>query len=327
MNTPLVSVIIPAYNCEKYIKRCIEAVLSQTYKNIEIIVVNDGSTDGTELVCLEYTEYIVYAYQKNAGPSAARNKGIDLAKGEYITFADADDYMNTDYIQTLIELIEKYNVKIAMCSYFKADNTTKVVGPKRKKVREIIISADDALCNLFYKKKIMPYAFLKLYSAEIICGQRFPLELHLGEDLQFVYELLHKGYSVAYTDKELYVYCQNETSITHTFNANVANAHWGQMRCILNEASGELRKAVISRMFVVAYDFLSQMPKDEYESLKTELIQFINSHKKAVMLNRKNKFIVRGMAFLSKFSIRCTVNLCNKGKEIAGKQFILKRAV
>ncbi|MCX7846273.1 MAG: glycosyltransferase family 2 protein [Dictyoglomaceae bacterium] len=108
----LVSVIIPTYNCEKYIKNCIDSVLAQTYKNIEIIIIDDGSTDNTEKIIENYFKRkVIYLKQENKGPSISRNRGIRFSKGDYITFIDADDYLLPEFIEIGIKEIQKYNNK------------------------------------------------------------------------------------------------------------------------------------------------------------------------------------------------------------------------
>src|SRR5699024_7704751 len=111
MGSVKVSIIIPAYNVEDYIEQCIKSVIQQSYSNIEIIVINDGSTDGTRKIIEKYienNENLVLKNQDNQGQSAARNKGIELSKGEYIMFLDSDDYLSTNTVKNLVSNIEKY---------------------------------------------------------------------------------------------------------------------------------------------------------------------------------------------------------------------------
>ena len=108
-----ISIIVPVYNCAKYIKKCLDSLINQTFKNIEIILVNDGSTDNSEEIIQSYDDNrIVYIKQKNQGPSAARNLGIDLAKGEYIGFVDSDDWIDADYYEKLYNAIAANNAII-----------------------------------------------------------------------------------------------------------------------------------------------------------------------------------------------------------------------
>ena len=104
MNKPLISIIIPVYNAEKYLKKCLDSVINQTYKNLEIILVDDGSTDKSPEICDKYAEKdsrIIVLHKENGGVSSSRNAGLDIFKGEYLSFVDSDDYVEPDYIEYL----------------------------------------------------------------------------------------------------------------------------------------------------------------------------------------------------------------------------------
>lgn len=330
MDNPLVSVIIPVYNCEKYIERCINSLLEQTYNNIEIIVVDDGSTDCSGAICQKYSHNnLIYNCQKNSGPSAARNKGLSLMSGEYVTFVDADDYVAPNYIQELMQLVWKYDVQIAVCSYKKVNNLK--VDEKERNIilKQMVLSSDDALKSLFYKKEITAYAVIKLYHVSVVYNQSFMEKLRLGEDLQFIYEALKKVDRIAYSNQELYYYWQNELSITHKYDGDVAEAHWQQLTTIASEAEECIEDAILSRMFIVAYDFLCKMPRKEVDYVfRKELLQFIHDNRANILSNKENKKIVRGIAFCSLFSIRATVFLCKKIKWMINRNKIsLKKAI
>ena len=114
----LISVIVPVYNVEKYLPQCLNSIINQTYKNIEVVLVDDGSTDDSGNICEEYKkndERIIVVHQKNSGLSAARNVGIEISTGEYITFIDSDDYISPDYIENLYSALEQYSADIAIC--------------------------------------------------------------------------------------------------------------------------------------------------------------------------------------------------------------------
>lgn len=305
MENPLVSVIIPVYNCEKYIERCVNSLLEQTYKNIEIIVVDDGSTDHSGAICQKYSNNnFIYVRQDNQGPSAARNRGLSLMSGEFVTFVDADDYVAPNYIQELLDLIWKYDVPIATCSYMKKRNSeAKGEGDKKNvKLVEMTLSSEDALKSLFYKREINTYSTTKLYRVSVLHHQKFSGNLRLGEDLQFIYDALKKVERIAYCNQELYYYCLNELGITHSFNCDVAQLHWQQLMAMAIDSDEQLQDAILSRMFIVAYDFLCKMPKEKTsEEFGRELLRFIDDNKIKVLLNKKNKWIVRCMALFSLF--------------------------
>lgn len=330
MKNPRVSVIIPIYNCEKYIERCINSLLEQTYKNIEIIVVDDGSTDRSGTICQKYSNSnFIYVRQKNAGPSVARNKGLSLMQGDYVTFVDADDYVNPDYIQELLQLIWKYDVQIAMCSYKKTGSLETDKKEKKIVLKEMVLSSKDALKSLFYKREITAYPVVKLYHVSVVNNQNFPENLRLGEGLQFIYEALKKVDKIAYSNQELYYYWQNELSITHKYNSRVAEAHWQQLMTIANEAEEETKDAILSRMFIVAYDFLSKMPKEKIDDkFGRGLFEFINDNKLMVLHNRENKRIVHIMALTCVLLGKRSILLCRMAKRlIDSNKLKLKKAI
>ena len=119
-NKEVVSIVIPIYNVEAYLKQCLETIVNQTYPNLEIILVNDGSPDNSEEICKEFFKRdsrIRYVRQVNGGLSAARNTGIDLATGDYITFVDPDDWVTEDYVETLYTQLKKYEADVSIANY------------------------------------------------------------------------------------------------------------------------------------------------------------------------------------------------------------------
>ena len=162
----LISVIVPVYNVEKYLRPCVESILEQTYKNIEVILVNDGSTDKSKAICLELAEKdkrISYYEKANSGLSDTRNVGLEKAKGEYIAFVDSDDLLAPNAVRTLYELCRKYDTGIAVgkISHF-------VDGEQpyyKTQTRENVFGKDEAICNFLYQKEISTSACGKIYRA------------------------------------------------------------------------------------------------------------------------------------------------------------------
>ena len=129
MKEELISVIVPIYNVEQYLEKCIESIISQTYKNLQIILIDDGSNDKSGKICNKYAEKdkrVVVIHKENAGVSEARNTGLDNAKGEWITFVDADDWIEEEYCQRLYNLVIETNSDVALCGY------NRVVGTKKE---------------------------------------------------------------------------------------------------------------------------------------------------------------------------------------------------
>ena len=141
-----ISIIIPIYNVKEYLKRCVDSVLNQSYKNIEVILIDDGSTDGSEKICDEYAKKdkrVVVVHQKNSGVSASRNKGIELATGKYIGFVDSDDYIHKDMFEKLYNSLISTSSSISMCNYqlLDVDEKPNDIG----EFEEIIFSQEETM--------------------------------------------------------------------------------------------------------------------------------------------------------------------------------------
>ena len=146
MNEKKISVIVPIFNGEKYLRRCIESILKQTYKNIELILINDGSEDKSLAICEEYKKNdkrIIIINKENEGVSIARNIGIEKATGELISFVDADDYLEITFLQELFDMMKKYNTEYITCGYNRVyDNHIEQVN---NDLKEILMTADEYL--------------------------------------------------------------------------------------------------------------------------------------------------------------------------------------
>lgn len=188
MNAPLVSVIIPIYNVEAFLQQCLDSVVSQAYTNLEIILVNDGSPDNSDSICREYTEKysnIVYVKQDNAGLSAARNHGINIAKGDYIFFLDSDDYLSSDCIQSLVDSAMKGFLPIIGFEIDFSDKS-EIVTPKQS--YGTYNSVGDFLQDFHkYFATKSNFAWGKLYRADVIKNNKlvFLEGVSLVEDILF----------------------------------------------------------------------------------------------------------------------------------------------
>ena len=171
----LITIIINVYNGEKYIKKCLESVIKQTYKNIEILIINDGSTDKTlEIIKKIKDKRITIINQKNTGLSLARNIGIDNSRGEYLYFVDADDYIEPDTIEYLYKLIKKHNVKIATCNCIEIfDYNTKI---KNKDENILIESGDFLLKKVLLSENYNGTIWNKLIKKNLFDNVRFEIE-------------------------------------------------------------------------------------------------------------------------------------------------------
>lgn len=212
---PQISVIVPAYNVEKYLHRCVDSILAQTFTDFELILVDDGSTDNCGAICDEYAQKdsrVHVIHQKNSGPAAARNVGIDWAfentSSEWLAFVDSDDWVHPKYLEYLYRAVMEYDTRISMCSFKYKDeycieqDHTDYAGRK--------ITAEEAYT--LNTEAIAGYVWSKLYHKSCFSSIRFPVG-RLWEDLATTYKLLWNEGSIALVEKTLYYYFENHVSI------------------------------------------------------------------------------------------------------------------
>lgn len=212
---PVISIIVPIYKVEKYLKRCIDSILNQTFKDFELILVNDGSPDGCGEICDDYSKKdnrIKVIHKKNGGLSDARNCGIDIASGEYIGFVDSDDFIHRDMYKILYELSKKNDFDIVQCKYKKFIRSANFEDFNNKKLNFKVYSSRDAIRNLIDNNNLNVNVWNKLYKRSLFDGVRFPKE-KIHEDEFITYKLFYKSNSIVYCDEELYYYFQNDEGI------------------------------------------------------------------------------------------------------------------
>lgn len=174
-NLDLISVVIPVYNVKKYLKRCFKCVSTQTYRNLEIILVDDGSTDGSSELCDNFNQTdsrVIVFHKKNGGLSAARNSGVSIANGKYVCFIDSDDTVDLDYVETLYNTIIKYSVKLAICAhrviYDKQTPIDMSTGESGKVESEVILR------RLLYSDGIDTSSWAKMFEKSLLLKHPFP---------------------------------------------------------------------------------------------------------------------------------------------------------
>lgn len=211
MEQPFISIIVPVYKVERYIHRCIESLTHQDFTNIEIILVDDGSPDKCGIICDEYKEKdsrIRVIHQSNGGLSAARNSGIDIAKGEYLMFVDSDDWVDSDFCSYAYQKAKESNSDIVVFGYqdeFEDKTISHTVEQEEK------LSIENALVEL-HGGKIMSFAWNKIYNALLFEKIRYPIG-RLYEDIGTTYLLFDKANSVYLAQKITYHYQQRKDSI------------------------------------------------------------------------------------------------------------------
>ena len=218
----LITIIVPIYKVEEYIDKCINSILNQTYKNLEIILVDDGSPDRCGSICDEYAKKdnrIVVIHKENGGLSDARNAGIEKAHGKYISFIDSDDFVTADYIEYMYRMLKKENVKLAVCGIQVVWKKTKM--KQDNKLNCYKYTAEEAFNNLLWSKGIEISAYGKLYDRELWEKNKFP-KGKVYEDTYVMYKIFEEAKNLVYGEKKSYFYIARKGSISKQkgFNKN-----------------------------------------------------------------------------------------------------------
>lgn len=216
-----ISIIVPVYNVESYLRKCINSILNQTTENIEIILVNDGSTDKSGDICDEYKkkdDRVVVIYKENGGLSSARNVGLEIATGDLIGFIDSDDWIELDYFEILYDGIIKYNTDISVMHLIKVTNYEKIEFKTKRKEEWVKFTRDNAMESFFLDDFIGYSACNKLYRANLFENIRYP-EGMLMEDKATTYKLIYKTNSVVVNSSRKYhYYLRNDSIMQCEFN-------------------------------------------------------------------------------------------------------------
>lgn len=243
MDKPIVSIIICVYNGEKYMERCLNSVLKQTYEAIEILIINDGSTDRTIEICSKIADkrLNIVNKEKNEGLSAARNTGLSVAQGKYVTFVDSDDYIEPDFIEELCNSIEESDSDMAVCAYYREKASGKMCVISYGDDRTVEYEA--AMGAIFEDNSWGGYTWNKLFRMDIIreIAWEFLPELRKGEDMVALCQYMKVCKSVSYISKPLYCYMYNESSICR----NVKNLNVVDQRDISNLEAHRIMEQLI----------------------------------------------------------------------------------
>lgn len=216
-----VSIVLPAYNCEKTLSKSIESIINQTYINWELIIVNDGSTDNTSEICNKYSfeSRIIYIQISNQGVSNARNIGISKASGKYIVFIDSDDSYQKEYIEIMIK--NMLNTQLVCCSYnYVYDDMNKITGPNLK---EDLKMEEYEMINYLHQKKCLKMLWNKMFVLDIIKENdiKMNVEFNYGEDYMFVIDYLYFINNIKIINNKLYNYSIHSGGLSTKYNDNL----------------------------------------------------------------------------------------------------------
>lgn len=212
---PLISVIVPVYRTEPYLRRCVDSILTQVHYNLELILIDDGSPDGCPVICDTYAASdprVRVVHQVNKGPSAARNAGLDIARGNYISFVDSDDWVDPDYLSYLLHLLDKSNSSIAACNHFVNVNGKDypkfpLSGATRRMTRR------EAFENLLYHRPPDASSWGKLYHESVFERLRYP-EGKIFEDTYLIADIIDAAGEMIYGGRPLYHYLYRDNTLS-----------------------------------------------------------------------------------------------------------------
>lgn len=308
---PLISVVIPVHNAEDTLDVCIQSVEMQEFLEYEIILVDDGSTDHSGIICdtrAEENKNIRVFHTENRGAAAARNYGVRQSRGEAVAFIDSDDTVSEVYLSYLWELMQEYGSEIAVCSYDKVYDGSKVVEADagEDEVR-FCVSGEDAVECLLYQKYFLSVPWGMISKKELWDKVQFPEDTK-AEDMGTIYKLFAAADKVAYGSGAEYQYYQRKSN-TMFSTCDERNRdyykHCREMVAYIKEHLPSCRKAAVSRFFSACFQILSETPMDEdHEKMVRQIYRDIRKMQNTVLLDSGAKLRNRMAAALSLISIR-----------------------
>lgn len=213
---PLVSIIVPVYNVKPYLNRCVDSLLGQSYQNMELLLVDDGSTDGSETLCDEYAAQdarVQVLHKKNGGLSDARNAGVDAAAGEYLSFVDGDDWVSAYYIENLYRALEQAGADFSASCFEEVFEGQPVQSVPTERLEAFeILSREECLRRILYQEGMEVTTPTKLYKRALFEGVRYPVG-KLYEDIPVAYEVTKRAHKAAHIANRDYYYFQRGSSI------------------------------------------------------------------------------------------------------------------
>lgn len=298
-----ISVIVPVYNVEKYLYRCVESILNQSFKDYELILVDDGSTDKSGSICDELKEKdnrIKVIHKANGGLSEARNIGILSAQGKFVTYIDSDDYVANDYLSTLYSRLIKYNCDIACGGFRIFSDVNNNINDRRETLRECLYTGNEAFLTLL-NGKLYTSSCNMLIKTEIARENLFPVGKY-HEDEFTTYRYFISSNSVIVVDKDLYYYYQREGSIVHSFGKQVLDEiKAADNYCsVCEDFSYEFMAAALRKKYFMYLQILRDYPEiqTEYIEQYNQMKSFIKCYRWKVLLD-----INEGLKFKTKIVI------------------------
>lgn len=298
MENKCISIIIPVYNCEKYISRCLRSIINQTYKNLQIIVVNDGSTDNTLNICedIARNDSRIEIYSKeNGGVSSARNLGLKKVKGDYISFVDADDFLEVNMFSKMIYSLKDED--LIVCNFYIVDEK----GNKEngKSIPNVILNKNETLIELLLNRLIIGALWNKLFKKSILENVEFNTSYTIGEDLLFEFFAINNSKKIKFISDKLYNYYVNSNNVTSTSNYK----KWDQVIEICNI----IRKSISDK------ELIQYMDIKEFKTYRLIIEKLLKSKKiKSDDINMLKIYFKNSKKFLKVFLKNKSINVKEK---------------
>ena len=289
----LISVIVPVYKVEKYLNKCIESIVNQTYKNLEIILVDDGSPDECGKICDNYAQKdmrIKVIHKENGGLSDARNAGIEVASGIYIAFVDSDDYVSYDYIEYMYKMLINGNAKLAICGVQEIWKNTRIEEENNINMEEL--TPKEAFENLLFDKGIKVSAYAKLYHKSLWEENRFP-KGKVYEDTAIIYKVIEEAKKIVYGSKKCYYYIARVGSISKQqgYNRNEEDyiEHTKKMLEFIEKEYPELKIAIHRFDLYAKFRILRMLifTEPRNRKMEKEIIREIKKNQREVFFCKK----------------------------------------
>lgn len=242
---PKISVIVPVYKVEKYLRRCLKSIQNQTYRDFEVLVINDDSPDNSLMIAKEFAKkdrrFRVFS-KPNGGLSDARNFALDRVRGEYIAFVDGDDHIHKDFLKIMYGLCKSKHADMAYCKFWYSYLNTGLIFPRPSGAKDGVMSRENAVKELIRDKIFQSYAWNKLYKAELFSKYNIRYPYMYFEDIATSVRLLHRANKLAVTSKRLYYYEKRFGSIMGTMNIDKVCDYWRAVMAERNyfQSVGEL---------------------------------------------------------------------------------------
>lgn len=302
MEEDLISIIVPVYNLENYIEKCIKSLINQTYNKIEIILIDDGSTDNSFYIMEKYSKIdkrIHLIHKKNEGVSKARNVGLKVSNGKYLCFVDGDDTVDKNYINFLYKSLKKNNADIAICGHKDIKNGKVIFETKDL---EANVNAESAIRMLLETNYFFSTCWAKMFKKQLFEGIYFDENLQIGEDLDVLYKIFYKAESFYINTKEKYY---NTLIRDNSASRNGYNPNWKKMINLLENIISSkdskyynfIKKYAIKRYMRINFTCIKLIILHEDKKNYEEVKYFIENIKKYVnkkdyKLNKKEKLIL-----------------------------------